>query len=405
MKRREETSYRWIILIAMMLGIAGLNYCILLVPAIAVTIIKIFGFSQVQFASIASIAFLAGAILGIPSGTIADRIGVKPVVTCGLLIALIGSIGRMYAGNYSIFLLCSFLIGVGSATIDANAAKYISMWFKPEEMGIAMGLFVGATGVGTSLAFATGNLYPTYSLAFAVGTIWITVAFLFWGIFAKKVEIPDTAKHEPFKKHLGVCMKSRYLWITTLSIFLILGATLVVNNFLTQALILEKSCEPVQAGLITTMLNICLIIGGVMSGIITSKAGRIKPVIIPICIICGLCYYLAWIVPFGTATYIILCIAGLTAGGTIPVSKSIVPMIVKTGDFGIESVGTAGGIHSAAQNLGAFIVPTYIVAAMVGQNFHKSFLLAFVLFVIAGLLNLLIPELGAKNDIHFTTSE
>lgn len=398
MEERQSSSYRWIVLIAMMLGISGLNYCILLVPSLAVTIIKVFHFNQVQFASIAGIAFLAGAILGIPSGASADRFGAKTIISFGLALSLVGAIGRIYTENYVTFLLFSFLIGVGVAAIDANAAKYLSMWFKDKEMGTAMGLFVGSTGVGTSLAFATGNRFASYTTAFTVGAIWVGVGLVFWILFAKKVKMPEGYKPEPIKTHLGVCLKSKYLWISTASIFLILGAILVVNNFLTQALILEKGCDPVEAGMITTMLNVCLVIGGILSGIITGKMGRMKPVIIAICITCGLCYYLAWTVPFGTATYIILCIAGLTAGGTIPITKTIVPMITKTGDFGPESIGTAGGIHSAFQNLGAFIVPTYIVAALVGQDFQKSFLMAFIIFVVAGLLNLFIPEVGAGNN-------
>lgn len=398
MVTEKNSSYRWIVLVAMMLGVSSLYYCVLLVPSVAVTIIDVFSFSQVQFASIASVAFLAGAILGLPSGALADRYGVKAIILIGLALSLIGAIGRIYSDSYGSFLLFSFLIGIGAAAIDANAAKYINMWFQEKEMGLAMGLFVSSSAVGTSMAFATGNRFSSYTTAFAAGAVWVAVAFAVWLFFAKNAKTQDGVKTEPIKKHIGISVKSKNLWISAVSIFLILGGVMVVNNFLTQALILEKGCEPVQAGMITTMLNVCLVIGGIGSGMITGKFGKVKPVIITICIVCGICYYLAWIVPFSAATYIILCIAGFAAGGTIPVTKTIVPLITKTGDFGPESIGTAGGIHSAAQNLGAFVVPTYIVAALVGQDFNMSFLMAFIIFTVAGLLNLFIPELGSGND-------
>lgn len=396
----QGSKYRWKILIAMMLGISSLNFAILLVPSMAATIIGQFGLTQVQFATIASISFLAGFIFGIPSGTLADRYGVKLVIVVGLAISLLGAILRINAATYGALALCNFLIGVGVATIDANAAKYLSMWFKPEEMGTAMGMFVSSTGVGTGLAFATGNLYPTYKIAFTVAVAWIAIGLIAWFLMAKKVEMPQGFKPEPMSKHLGVCFKSKNLMISTLSIFLILGATLVINSFLTQALIVEKGLEPVHAGLISTMLNVCLIIGGFVSGLIVSKIGKLKPVLVTICIVCGACYYLAWIMPFGTLTYLILILAGLTAGGTIPVAKTMVPMISITGDFGPESIGTAGGIHSAAQNLGAFIIPTYIVAGIAGQDFQMSFAIGFGIFVLAGLLNLLIPELGPNGSLQ-----
>jgi len=394
----NNTSYRWVSLIVLMFATAALNYTILLIPSMAVTIIGAYNLTQVQFATIASMPFLAGFILGIPSGTLGDKYGVKPVVAIGLILAVVGSGLRINASSYVSLMSCNFFIGVGVATIDANVAKYLNMWFKTEEIGTAMGLFMAATALGTSLAFATGNLYTNYQTALMVAFILLAVSFIAWMILAKSVERPDNYKAEPISNHLKVCFKSKNLWIANISIFLILGATLVINNFLTQALIVEKGITPVKAGLITTMLNVCLIIGSFVNGYVTSKTGRVKPVIVVISCVAGIAYYMAWMAPFGIGTYIFLIIAGLTAGGTIPVSKTIVPMIVKTGDFDESSVGTAGGIHSASQNLGAFIVPTYIVAAIAGQDFQMSFAIGSIIFIAAGLLNLLLPELGVKGN-------
>ena len=50
----------------------------------------------------------------------------------------------------------------------------LGVWFPREEMGTAMGIYGAAAGIGTTLAFAFGNMFPSISVAFtfiAVGYV------------------------------------------------------------------------------------------------------------------------------------------------------------------------------------------------------------------------------------------
>ena len=70
-----------------------------------------------------------------------------------------------------------------------------------------------------------------------------------------------------------------------------------------------------------------------------------------------------------------------------------------TGDFGMESVGTAGGVLNTAMGLFGFILPT-IVASIFGDNYKGIFTLMAVFLVIIGLIGgLVIPELGEKGKL------
>ncbi len=51
------------------------------------------------------------------------------------------------------------------------------------------------------------------------------------------------------------------------------GAALLLNSYLVNAF-LAKGMAPAAASGVATLLNVCLLIGGILSGIVVSKVGR-----------------------------------------------------------------------------------------------------------------------------------
>lgn len=62
--------------------------------------------------------FLAYAIMSIPSGILIDRYGEKPVLFCGFLMPLVGSVVFGIVHTYPTLLISSFIIGLGMAMLQ-----------------------------------------------------------------------------------------------------------------------------------------------------------------------------------------------------------------------------------------------------------------------------------------------
>ena len=92
--------------------------------------------------------------LSIPLGRLADRLGRKPLLLAGLLVAALGSILVPITGNYATIVLGIFLVGVGWSAVFVAATALIADVARTEERGRAI-------GINDSLAAAFAIALPT----------------------------------------------------------------------------------------------------------------------------------------------------------------------------------------------------------------------------------------------------
>ena len=393
------SSYRWAILGAMTLGITALTYTAFMVASLPTQVISAFSLSQVQFGAVTTVPFLAGAVLGLPIGMMGDRIGVKHVVTACLVVALVGTVVRLFLGGFAALFVGNFAIGIGLVAVEANAPKYFSAWFGHRQVGLALGILIAGTWVGPALAFGTTYLLSSYRVAFATSAVAVLVSLVVWVAVAKHTARPAGSRPTSLRCHLTACLGNGYLWLCNLSIFLIFGGAVSITSFLVQALVEGKGLTNQAAGLSVMTLDIVAIVGAIGAGWLAQRLGRFRLVLIVLSLLTAAAYYLTWRVPGVGLTLLLLSIIGLVEGGVTPVAKSLIPRMALYDRLPMESVGTAGGIHTSIMYLGAFILPTYLVAAVAGDDFHTIFLMSALLMAAGGLVNLLIPEFGPRRRV------
>ena len=187
------------------------------------------------------------------------------------------------------------------------------------------------------------------------------------------------------------------MWLVMLCSGFAVGAALLINTHLTAAFI-EKGAPEQMASAIGTVLNLSLIIGGILAGAVIGKIGRINPPYAFICIVGGLFYLLAYLLPVSGFTFVLVALGGLICSGSVGVSFTRIPLLPLTGDFGPECIGTATGMNQTALGIMSFVLPT-IVAAIAGGNNLMVFCIAFALLVICGVVGMFIPELGEKGKL------
>jgi len=113
------------------------------------------------------------ALLQLISGTLAERIGRRRVVTIAYTVYAVGSIGAAVAPGIEAFLVCRGIQGTANAFTSPVLLAGLADAVPPRERGRAVGTFAGVQAGGISLAPLLGGIAAeiTWRLAFIVPAI------------------------------------------------------------------------------------------------------------------------------------------------------------------------------------------------------------------------------------------
>ncbi|CEP67913.1 Major facilitator superfamily [Moorella glycerini] len=388
------SPYRWVILILMWLAIligAGAQFQ---VAALAYRIIPEFKLASGQFAMLLTAPMLSAVFFSLVSGALADRFGVKKVVSVGFAFSVVGVYFRYAARSFGEFFILMFLAGISSAFLNANAAKLLGAWFPREQMGTAMGIYLTAAGVGMSIALATSALFPTTKLAFVTAGLIMLVVWILWMVLVKnRPEGAPELPVMPVTQYIGVAAKSKNVWMVGLAMMFLMGAAMTFSGFLPNALHEVRGVNPVAAGFITSFVTLGTIIGSIVGPAISDRIGKIKPLLIPAALLAPIALYTSWILSQIGSMVILLATNGILAGATLPLLMSF-PM--RLPEIGPIYAGSAGGIIATLQLIGAVFIPSFLIAPLAGQNYSMLFALSSLCGLIGGIVTLFLPEAGAK---------
>ncbi len=397
---KRSSAYKWTVLAILMLGTAILYYSNMIFAVRALDTLSKFNIDEGELAAISTIGCLPGAFLSIIVGRVLDKKGVKLFTALTLALTVACMVWRIFAHTYIELLLATVLIGTFLLPITIVGPKMVGIVFRPEEMPLAMGFFGAAGGLGTTLAFATGNAYPSLEAAFTGVAILGAVLLVGWVLVVKEPEaapMPEGAASAANKGGFAKVLKSKNLWKVMFCTGFAVGASLLINTYITQAFT-ARGASIEMASTIGTVLNFCLILGGIISGAVIGKLGKINIPYAFICIVGGAFYLLGYLLPIGAWTYVLMAIGGIICSGSVGVSFTRIPLLPLTGDFEPDSIGTAAGMNQTALGIMSFALPT-IIASAAGNNYTVVFITAYVFLVLCGIVGLLIPELGEKGKL------
>ncbi|MGI5902420.1 MAG: MFS transporter [Desulfitobacteriia bacterium] len=336
---------------------------------------------------------LPAVVLGIIGGALADRFGTKNVVTVGVILCVPGIWFRYMAENFiTLFILC-MMSGLSAALMSPNAAKILGAWFSPKQLGFAMGLYFSGATVGSTLAVATTALFPSQKAAYTTAGIVALISAITWIAFVrnKPKGAPDVPP-EPILKYMKVAARSKNTWFISIFFMLIMGATMAQGGGLINALITDRGVDPVQAGFINSVATIGMVAGILILPAWAGKIGRYKPFLGPLAIVGGIITLIFWKLPV-SSYWFIMPLSGFLGAAAMPLLKAY-PVLLD--EIGPEYAGSAGGIISTMQLLGAFFIPSFIIAPVAGLNFQILLYMCGGLAIVAGIIALLLPEVGHK---------
>lgn len=122
-----------------------------------------FDVTGAQLGTLHASFFYIYALLQLPAGVLADRLGSRKTVAVGGVVMSVGGLGFAAADSYLTAFLGRALIGLGGGLLFVAILRFCANWFRPDEFGRMNGITIAVAGLGGILA--------TTPLALAVGAL------------------------------------------------------------------------------------------------------------------------------------------------------------------------------------------------------------------------------------------
>ncbi|MGI6069187.1 MAG: CynX/NimT family MFS transporter [Blautia sp.] len=346
-----------------------------------------------QFSSIFTSPMIASILFGIIAGVLVDKYGSKRIITIALVIAAAGLCCRPFANSYPTFLACMILGGMGITFLNVNMAKIIGGWFPPERTGPVIGLVMAGNNVGMTLGTATTAMLPSISVALWISGAASILVVVLWILLAKDGPYTRTGEGSSASllDSLKPALKSKNVWLVGICLAFVMGCNLSLASFLPTALASRGISESLS-GLLASVLTIGGFCGTFFGPSVIAKLPRMKPALITCSILAALCAAVAWRMAPALAA-VLLFLAGMFISALVPTFMSF-PMLLP--EIGPVYAGSAGGIITTLELLGAVIIPTYVITPLAGDNFQLYFILAAVSIAVMTIFAIFLPELNKK---------
>lgn len=393
----KEYKYRWVIMIVMCVALMGVQFGVLIAPGCAGQLMSPeYGLDPLQFGMVATMPYLIGAVGGIALGVFADRTSIRRAIIVGMLLALAGSIVRVFVTHSWVGLLVtSLMLGFGLAALNANSAKVFKVWFPKKGAPIAMGVYTTGASVGAAAALRVGALLSVET-SFIIGCVVCAVSTVIWMILGKTNEY-EKVSVEPFTQYLGAALRNKYVWIVSLFMFFLFGCTVTEQTYINAAFTELLGGDSNTASLIAMTNSLCVAAGGSIMPIIVQRMKRLKPIMVIVSVLMCINMCLVLYMPYSWFTWVRMILQAVYMGVLLPMGKMLPALMPGIKD---EHLGAAGGVQSSFQNLGAWLLPAYVIAPIVTQFAGGSFLAFYIgagiCVLLCGLTVFLIPECGTS---------
>ena len=375
----SKKNRKWLVFTIMCLAYMPGSYAQYQLSVYASELIQSFGLTTSQFSSLFTAPMIVAIFLSFVGGMISDKVGSKKVINISFVIAGIGMIGRVFANSYMPFFLCMALTGFSNMFVNINASKITASWFEQEKLGILMGIF-GFCGQlpGAFATATTAVLFDSRTSAFIVSAIFCISVFVLWLLFVKD-------------KPEDTVLSNKGVWLVSICIMMALGSTVTLSTFMPMALQTMYGIDMKVCGTIASMLTLGNCIGSITGPIVFSKIKNVKVFVSGAAVLSFAGIIMCWRFPSIFVLHILVLYTGIVLGASMPIFLSA-PVLLE--GLGTKYAGSAAGVISTLQLLGAVLIPTYILTPIAGENYSLLFMLASICMVIMFLCGLLLPQFG-----------
>ncbi|ELZ05604.1 major facilitator superfamily protein [Natrialba chahannaoensis JCM 10990] len=331
-----------------------------------------FGTTAAQLGTLHASFFLIYALIQIPTGVLADRVGPRYVGTAGGVVLSVGAIGFALSNSYFAAFLSRALIGLGSGVIFVSILRFCANWYRADEFATMTGLTASVAGLGailatTPLAVAVGTV-GWRSTIFGLATVGLVAAT---AVYVLARSSPADAGLEPIDgvpeqpsislaetwQNLRLLAKDRVQWLLSIVFFAGNGALLTLLGLWgIPYLVVVYGVDTTTASYYTLLGSVGMLVGPPVIGWVSDRIARRR---LPMAVGLG-CFAIALsVIPvFGQPPRYLVAVSyfccGLLAGAAM-LSLSIVKE---------RYPASASGVATATVNTAGFVGATVLPAVM-----------------------------------------
>jgi len=344
-------------------------------PPLSNGIIDEFGLTSTQFSRVFSAPMIPAIFLSIFAGVLADKYGVKKVVITGFIFTNIGLLLRVFAVEYNVLFVSMIISGIGTAILNANIVKILVSVISPDKISNLVGFIMTASTLAMVIATSTTMLFGTIQSAFIVASLLSFVALLLLLFLPKSTSTSNSIEAE-FMSGIKHVLVNKKIIVLGLLLMLILGIMISLSGSLPLMFSELYGVSPSTIGLYSTLFMVGNLVGSVTSSYLSRGMNiyqytTLVSVVAIVFVLVSYFMMILWL--FVITTFIV----GVILGSLLP---KIASSPVKIPEIGPELAGTAGGVISTMQLIGAVVIPSYIIAPIILTNYSYYLVTTAILF-------------------------
>ena len=393
------SEYRWLILFLgwALFALVGFNH--LIIASRSKDLILTLHLTNQQYYLSYTAYILAPVVLCILGGLLGDRFGIRWVVGLGTLLGAVACLLRVTADSFPPFFIYMAIAGIGYGMVLPNLPKMVAEWFPPEQVALATGLYMSASGVGMTLGLTLGALWETWQGAVLTGGIFLIVVVLAWlilvrdrpkGFIMEGLEIIGVSFKEGF---LRVVRSPNIYWLS-FSFLLVQGVIHTWIGGMPALLLQTKGLSTFGAAMVPAFAVIGFVIGTILWPLLAEKVGVTKPFYMILIIMTGIAGLLVYI----TAPTMTMWFLAIFPGFFIGAGPAFVMMLpIRLPEFGPRYAANAAGILNSVNHIGGFLMLPYMFEP-IWRAFGGTWAVASlpIALTIGALLYWPLPETGRK---------
>lgn len=272
--------YKWVVLAISFLSAVIFAISLQALPPLFGNIMRDIPFSNSQAGLLMSAYSILGIFIPFTVVFLITKVDIKKLLIISLTTVIIGLIGFSLSSSYLLLLFFRLVSGAGSTILIVISPLLITMFFKPSNIGVPMGIFNTAVPVGTVISvnlFGYLGLFIEWRniiMGIAVGTLAILAIVFFFLHLPKEEKSTDTASTPKIKLNMGLG-----LWLLG-TIWMIANAQLLAYTTFGPQFFELNGMSTQKSGLLTSLIMLVSIFLTPIIGIVIDKTKQKKSLLL-----------------------------------------------------------------------------------------------------------------------------